>query len=152
MTGIDRFANRRIGGTGALGAHVALGCKAREQIVPGGADRRQGALRHGFLDGLQIFRARMQEQVNVRIDQARYQSSVAEVDDRRARWRRGRLANRLDAIAINDDFRRADNLAGFYFHQTLSAHHRRGLPRRALECRAADERSYQRSSHYGSSL
>ena len=72
---IDGVANSGVGGAGAFGAHVALGGES------GHADRRarpawpDGALRHGFFHGLQIFRAGMEEQVDVRVDQARQQSA-----------------------------------------------------------------------------
>ena len=58
---VDGIAYRRIGGARPFGAHVALGGEARHQIVTGGAHREQGALRHGFFDGLQILIAGMQE-------------------------------------------------------------------------------------------
>ena len=55
--------------------------KPAHQIVLGGAHREDGALRHGFFDGLQILSAGMQKQVHVRVDETGHQRRVAEVDD-----------------------------------------------------------------------
>ena len=63
--------------TGALGAHVALGGEAGHQIVARGQRRHHGALRHRFLDRLQVFGAGMQEQMHVCVDQAGHQRKVA---------------------------------------------------------------------------
>ena len=58
------------------------------------SERDDRPLRHGFLNGLQILRAGMQEEMDVRVDQAGHQRRVAEVDHFRAggmRHRRRRL-------------------------------------------------------------
>jgi hypothetical protein len=60
-----------------------------------------GPLRHGFLDGLQIFRAGMQEQVHVRVDQARQQGAVAQIDDFGG-WRMGDRRAHLDDAFASD--------------------------------------------------
>ena len=77
---VDRVADGGVGRTRAFGAHVAFGGEAGHQIVARGEHREDGALRNGFLHGLQIFRARMQEEMDVRIDQSGHQGGVAEVD------------------------------------------------------------------------
>ena len=80
---IDGVAHGGIGGARAFGAHVALRCESGHQIVASG--ERRGMVRCGTdsCDGLQVFRAWMQEQVHVRVDQAGQQSGVAEIDDLR---------------------------------------------------------------------
>ena len=83
---IDGVAHGGIGGARAFGAHVALGGEAGHQVGLGGQHGQDGPLRHGFLDGLQILRAGMQKQVHMRVDQARQQRAVAQVDNLRA-WR-----------------------------------------------------------------
>ena len=71
------FANRRIGGTGSLRSHVALGREAGHQVIAGGQNRDDGALRHRLFHRLQILRPWVQEQMNVRVDQAGHQGAVA---------------------------------------------------------------------------
>ncbi len=84
QTGIDRIANGGVGRARAFGAHVALGGEAGHQVVLGGQRRQDRALRHRFLHRLQIFRAGMQEQMDVRVDQPGHERDVAQVDDLRA--------------------------------------------------------------------
>jgi hypothetical protein len=69
QTRIDRLAHRRIRRSGAFGAHVALGGVAGHQIVLGRLLGQNRPPRHRFLDRLQIFRAGMQEQVHMGVDQ-----------------------------------------------------------------------------------
>ena len=101
---IDGVAHGGVGGARAFGAHVALGGEAGHQIVASGERRHDGALRDGFLDGLQIFGAGMQEQVHVGVDQAGQQSGVAEIDDLRAGRMRDRRADGGDAVALDQNF------------------------------------------------
>ena len=81
---IDGVADGGVRGAGAFGAHVALGGEAGEEVVARGERGDDGALRDGFFHGLQIFRAGMEEEVDVRVDEAGEQGGVAEVDDFRA--------------------------------------------------------------------
>ena len=67
---IDRVAHGGVGGARAFGSHVALGREAGHQIGTRGERGSDGALRDGFLDGLQILGAGMQEQVHMGVDQA----------------------------------------------------------------------------------
>ena len=102
---IDGVAHGGVGGARALGTHVALGGEAGHQVVARGQRGEDGALRHRFLNGLQIFRAGMQEQVHVRVDQAGQQRGVAEIDDL-ARRRDGRpmRPTAADAVALDQHF------------------------------------------------
>ena len=70
---VDGVANRSIGRACALGAHVSLGCIAGHHVVFGGLLGKNGAPGNRFLDGLQILCAGVQEEVNMRIDQARHE-------------------------------------------------------------------------------
>ena len=103
--------------TGALGSHVALGGEARHQIVPGRQGRQDGPLRLGFLDGLQILGAGMQEKMHMRVDQARHQGGVAKIDHFGARGMLHAAADGGDALAFDQDFAGADDLAGFHVQQ-----------------------------------
>ena len=67
---VDGIAYSRVGRTGALGAHVALGGKAGHQVVARRHERQNGALRNGFFHCLHILGAGMQEEMHVGIDQA----------------------------------------------------------------------------------
>ena len=100
-TAVDGIANRRVGGAGTLGAHVALGGKARHEVIARRAHREQGALRHRFLHGLQILGARMQEQVHVHIDEARHQGGAAQIDDFGARTALDRGTHSDDPLALD---------------------------------------------------
>ncbi len=98
---IDRIAHGGVGGARAFGSHVALGREAGHQIGTRGERGSDGALRDGFLNGLQILGAGMQEQVHVGVDQAGKQGGVAEIDDLRAGRMRDRTANGGDALALD---------------------------------------------------
>ena len=105
---IDGVANGGVGGARAFGAHVALGREAGHQIVAGGERSDDGALRHGLLDGLQIFGAGMQEQMDVGVDQAGQQRGVAEIDElARSAGCATDSADGGDAIALDQILRRA---------------------------------------------
>ena len=82
---VDGVANRRVGRARAFRAHVALGGEAGHHVVLGRLLGEDHAPRNRLLHGLQIFRAGMQKQMNVRVDQARHQGRIAEVDDLCAR-------------------------------------------------------------------
>ena len=96
---IDGVADRRVGGAGAFGPHVALGGEAGHQVSLGGQCREDRALRHGLLHRLQILRAGMQEQMHVRVDQAGHQRHVAEIDDLRTGGMVYRRADFDDTLA-----------------------------------------------------
>ena len=63
-------------------------------------------VRHGTdsSHGLQIFGAGMQEEMDVRVDQAGHQRGVAEVDDLRALRMLNRFADGANAFALDQDF------------------------------------------------
>ena len=62
---------------------------------------RQGT---DFLDCLQVFRAGMQEEMNVRVDEAGQQGCVAEVDDLCTLRMLDGLADGANALALNQNF------------------------------------------------
>ena len=112
---VDGVADGSVGGAGAFGSHIAFGGEASHQIVTGGERRHHGALGHRFLNGLQVFGAGMEKEVYVRVDQAGQQRGVAEVDDFGA----GRMLYRradfyYNPVALNEDFSRLDEAAGFH--------------------------------------
>src|ERR1700722_3273000 len=119
-TFIDCVANGSVGGACAFGAHVALGGEAGEKIVACGECGENGALRDGFLDGLQIFRAGMQEKVDVRVDEAGQQSGVAEIDELRFVRVRHMRADFHDEFALNQNFAGRDGATGFDVEQVCS--------------------------------
>ena len=77
LAAIDGVANSGVGGACAFGAHVALGGKPSHQIIASGEKRGNGALRYGLFDGLEIFGARMKEEVDVNVNEAWQKSGVA---------------------------------------------------------------------------
>ena len=101
---VNGVTNRRVCRSGALGAHVSFRRKSRQQVVSCVQNRCYGALWNRFLNRLKIFRARVQEQMDVHIDKAGHQGAVAKVD--------GHSASRVadfdsgfhDAIPLNKKF------------------------------------------------
>ena len=117
--GIDGIAHSGIGGSCALCPHIAFGGEAGHEVGLRRQRCQDGALRYRFFHGLQIFRARMQKQVDMRVNQPRHQGYIAEVDDlcpsRTADLRAG-LGN---ALALNQHFARTNDLS------TLNVEHSR---------------------------
>ena len=70
-------------------------------------------MRHGFLDGLQIFGAGVEEKVDVSVDEAGEKRGVAEVDD----FGVGRAGNFgadfFDEVAFDENFAGSGDVAGF---------------------------------------
>ena len=77
-----------------------------------GEQRKNGALRNGFLNGLQIFRAGMEKEMDVRVNQAGHERDVAEVNYFRAARMRDGCANFGDARSLDKNFAGRDNFAG----------------------------------------
>jgi len=65
---VDGVADGCVGGASPFRAHVTLGGEAGEQIVARSECSSDSALRNRFLDGLQVFRTGMQEQVHMRVN------------------------------------------------------------------------------------
>jgi hypothetical protein len=84
QTVVDSVAHGRIRRTGPFCTEIALGGKTSHQIIASGNQGRDRALRHRLLNGLQVLSARMQEKVDVRVDQAGQERCVAEVDNLRS--------------------------------------------------------------------
>ena len=80
-SGVDGVADGGRGGSCAFGSHVALRGEAGQQVSPGGKLCLDHALRHAFLNRLQVFGSGMQEQMDVGVDEARHQRAFAQVDD-----------------------------------------------------------------------
>ncbi len=96
---IDGIADGSISGAGALGSHVALGGKAGHQVGLGRLLGQNRAPGNGLLHRLQVFRARMQEQMHVRVNESGEQRGIAEVDDLRARRMVDRFPHGTDPFA-----------------------------------------------------
>jgi hypothetical protein len=117
QTLVDGVAHGGVGRACAFGAHVALGGEAGEEVVARGEGGEDGALGNGFLDGLQIFGAGMQEKMDVRVNQAGEQSGVAEVDEFGAVRMRHFVAGFDDEIVLDQNFAGSGDAAGFYVEQ-----------------------------------
>ena len=124
---IDGVAHSGVGCARALGSHVALGGEAGHQIIARGKSRDDGALRDGFLDGLQILGAGMQEKMHMRIDQARQQRGVAEIDDLRAGGMCHRGTDGADAVALNQNLAGCGDVAGLDVEQARGVENDGGL-------------------------
>jgi hypothetical protein len=110
---VDGVAHGGVGGACAFGAHVALGGESGQEVVTRGDGGEDGALGNGFLDGLQIFGAGMQEKMDVRVNQAGEQGGVAEVDEFGAVRMRDFVAGFDDEIVLDQDFAGSGDAAGF---------------------------------------
>ena len=114
---VDCVADGCVCGAGAFGAHVAFGGESGEQIVASGEGGENRALRNGFLNGLQIFRAGMQEEVDVRVDQAGEKCGVAEIDEFGGVRVIHLGADFYDESALDEDFPGSNGAASFYVEQ-----------------------------------
>jgi hypothetical protein len=142
QAGVDRVADCYVSAACAFGSHVALGGEAREKIAPRGVSCHQGSFWNALLNGLQVFRSRMKEEVNVGVDQSGHQRCVAEVDDLGSGGTSDGCSNCDDSVAFDKDFARADDFAVSDVEHSRCVEHdwmlRRGLSR-ATE-RSKDER------------
>ncbi len=120
---VDGVAHGGVGGACALGAHVALGGEAGHHVGFGGLLGEDGAPRHGLLNGLQIFSAGMQEEMNVRVDEAGHQRRVAEIDDLGALWMVDGAADCADAVAFDEYFAGLQQVAGVDLEQARGVEH-----------------------------
>ena len=120
---IDCVADGCVGGAGAFGAHVALGSKSGKKIVARGNRGENRALRDGFLHGLQIFGAGMQEKVDVRVDEAGEESGVAEVDEFGLVWAGHMRADFHDEAALHQNFAGGRDASSFYVEQARGVQH-----------------------------
>jgi hypothetical protein len=109
---IDCVANGGVSGACALSAHVSLGGESGEEVGFGGFSGDEGAPGDGFLDGLQVFRAGMEEEMDVGVDEAREQGNVAEVDDFGVLGMVDGCGDGADAVAFDEDFAGLEDCAG----------------------------------------
>jgi hypothetical protein len=108
---IDGVANSGVGGACAFGAHVALGGEAGHKIVFGGLRGQKHAPGDGLFNGLQIFSAGMEKEMDMRVDEAGEQRGVAEVDNLCVLRMIDGSSNGANAVAFNEDFAGAENRA-----------------------------------------
>ena len=114
---VDGVANGTVGRARAFGSHIAFGGEAGEEIGFGGLLGEEGAPGDGFLDGLQIFRAGMEEEMDVGVDEAGEQRCVAEVDDVCALRMIDGSADGADAVALDENLAGAEEDAGVNLKQ-----------------------------------
>ena len=114
---VDGVTDGGVGGAGAFGAHVAFGGETAHQVVASSEGGDDGALRDGFLYGLQIFGAGMEEEVNVGVDEAGEEGGVAEVEDFGVRGPRNFCADFFDEVAVDENFAGGSDAAGFDVEQ-----------------------------------
>ncbi len=74
-------------------------------------------MRFGFFDRLKIFRARMQEKMHMRVDQARHQGGVAQIDHFGVRGMLHAAAGGRNAFAFDQDFTGTNDLAALHIQQ-----------------------------------
>ncbi len=79
--------------------------------------RQDRPLRFGFLDRLQVFRAGMQKKMHMRVDQAGKQCGVAKIDHFGIRRMFHGCAGSHDALAFDQNFAGADDVAGLHVEQ-----------------------------------
>jgi hypothetical protein len=114
---IDGVADGGVCGASAFSAHIAFGGETGQEIGTGGEGGCNGALRDGFHDRLQIFGAGMEEEVDVRVNQAREESGVAEIYDFCASWPHDFCTDFFYGVALDEDFAGGGDAAGFYVEE-----------------------------------
>ena len=137
--GVDGVAHGRIGRSGALGSHVALGGESGHQVVARRQRRRYGSLRHRFLDRLQVLRTGMQEEMHVRVNQSGQQGAVSQVNH----FGTGRPgdfhANLGDPVPAHQHFARRHDSARLHIQQPGCVQYD-GVICRLAPCRRAGQR------------
>jgi hypothetical protein len=111
QVGVDGVAYGYVGAACAFGAHVALGGVAGEEVEARGVGGDECSLWDALFDCLQVFGAWVQEEMYVRVDEARHQGCVAEVDDLCSGWVSDAGANGCDALTLNADLCGCDDLS-----------------------------------------
>jgi len=107
-SGVDGVADGGVGGTCALGSHVALGGESGEEIVAGGDGGEDGALGNGFDDGLEVFGSWMEEEMDVSVDESGHESGIAEVDESGSGGMGDAGTGFDNACATDEDLARSD--------------------------------------------
>ena len=120
LTLVDGVAHGGVGRSRALGAHVALGSEASHQVIARGKRRNDRALRNRFFNRLQIFGARVQEQMHMRVDEAGQQSGVAKIDDLSAGRARNLGPDFFDYITLDENLTRCSDVSRSNVEQTRS--------------------------------
>ncbi len=120
---VDGVAHRRAGRPSAFSAHITLGSEAGHQVGFCGLLSKNRSPWDRLLDGLQILRTGMEKQMHVRIDQARQQRCIAEVDHLRALWMLYRNADSLDPLTLDKNLARPNNVSGVDFEQSCRVQH-----------------------------
>jgi hypothetical protein len=123
QTLIDGIADRGIGRPCSFRAHVAFGRKAGHEIVSSGQGCKDSSLRNRLLNGLQVFRSGVKEQMNMDIDQTGQKRPVPQVNDLgslRMSYGRAYLG---DSFAFYEDFRRGEHFASLNVEKPRRAQH-----------------------------
>src|ERR1035441_8298573 len=108
QSGVDGIAYGGVRRSRALGSHVALGGEARHQILAGRDFREDRALGYGFDDGLEVLGSRMEEKMDVDVDEPGHQSCRAQIDHRGAAGMGDQGTSFNNAIAAHEHLARAD--------------------------------------------
>lgn len=115
---VDCIANRGIGRAGALGAHVAFRGKSGEQVGLRSLLGKDDAPGNGFLNGLQVLDAGMKKEVNVCVDEAGHQGSIAKIHDFGVVGMFDARPDGANAIPLNEHFAGLQDLAGIDVKKT----------------------------------
>ena len=125
---VDGVADCGVGRPRTFRTHVALGSKAGQKIGLRGQGSGDHPLGHGLDHGLKIFRAGVEKEMNVGVDQARHQGRVAEIDGLRTGGMGYGGAGSHDLSAFDQDLTGGENTARFYIEKT------RGVENDGLRC------------------
>ena len=111
-----------------------------EEISLGGLLGEKGAHGDGLFDGLQIFRAGMEEEMDVSVDEAGEQRCVAEVYDVCVLRMIDGCADGADAVALDENLAGVKEDAGIDLKETggVEDDGRGGLLRKGAGCTQAD--------------
>ena len=123
LAAVDGVAHGGVGRACAFGAHVTFCGEAGHQIITSGERGHDGALRDGFLDGLQVLGAGMEEEMHVSVDETGEQRGITEVEDLRALRMLDGGSDFDDALTLHEDFAGRENFAGVDFEETRGVEH-----------------------------
>ena len=109
--GVDCVADGGVGRTSAFGAHIAFGGETGEEIFASSESGDDRAFGNGFLNGLQVFRTRMKEKMDVGIDETGEERDVTEIENLRGRRVLDAGADFDDTAGLDKDFGGSNNLS-----------------------------------------
>jgi hypothetical protein len=144
---VDGIANRGVRRACAFGPHIALCSESGHKIGLCGLFGENRPPGNGFLNGLQIFRAGVQEKMHVYVDKAWEQRGIAEVDHLCVLRMIDRGAHRDDSLAFDENLAGLEEVSSINLEQAGCVEHkrRRWLLRGGVQANGEQRRPQQKA-------